>query len=507
MRPRTTLSFVTLILLVVALASSWTGCSDAPTGADAALDVVAKTRFREALSAELQLEQGDDGFSLPISNAPLRGRAPLLADGALHLENASGQWIEVRAISRKPVAPMVSGNAAVYSDAETATDVVITLSRDRAEEFRVLRDPRAPLRIEYEVVLGPGIVGLQEDRNRVVAFDEEGRGAFRTLQAMAIDSSGSERALHVELVENEEGFRIVLELDAVGLSYPILVDPSWIMDGYWPPDVLVALGSISTGEDVTVNGNVSVQDAATQTLDGSELFVGPGSDIWGNAAADNAELQAQAVVHGSLSHNGLVLGTGAHATSGYLTPVTLPLAGDVPVMPLFQAGTTSVNVPNNATQTRSAGSYGTVTIGRRATLRLAGGVYNIESLTMGGPSTLQCDAPCDVRVKGRVAMDAATRIIPAPAVHPNPALPIEDVRIFVDGSTRPPQAARRARWSWGRRLGCVRVYSFPTARWRSAPRPMSKGDSSRARSTSPMMLWSTVTVARAGRIVRPTATK
>jgi hypothetical protein len=65
MRPRTTLSFVTLILLVVALASSWTGCSDAPTGADAALDVVAKTRFREALSAELQLEQGDDGFSLP----------------------------------------------------------------------------------------------------------------------------------------------------------------------------------------------------------------------------------------------------------------------------------------------------------------------------------------------------------------------------------------------------------------------------------------------------------
>jgi hypothetical protein len=66
--------------------------------------------------------------------------------------------------------------------------------------------------------------------------------------------------------------------------------------------------------------------------------------------------------------------------------------------------------PGRRTSALPAGSYGTVRVGARAFLVLAGGTYTFESIRLGTRSRLLCAADCRLGVEGRVRLARTARI-------------------------------------------------------------------------------------------------
>jgi hypothetical protein len=91
-----------------------------------------------------------------------------------------------------------------------------------------------------------------------------------------------------------------------------------------------------------------------------------------------------------------------------LPAVIEPVAGTQPVV--VQATAPMPPLP--------AGHYGRVRIENGATLRLSGGVYEIESLTLGGHSRLEALAPSDVRIAATLATAESAYIGPGPQEAP-----------------------------------------------------------------------------------------
>lgn len=75
----------------------------------------------------------------------------------------------------------------------------------------------------------------------------------------------------------------------------------------------------------------------------------------------------------------------------------------LPNLPKALAGTTPLLVPTNSTVSAPPSAiYGSVVVEDKATLRLAGGVYHLQSLTLGVKSRLEADAPAVLRIAGRM---------------------------------------------------------------------------------------------------------
>lgn len=118
---------------------------------------------------------------------------------------------------------------AVYVDAWPSTDVVIAATEARFEELLIVKDGGAPSSFSWRVELPNGIKAVVRGDDGGLTFtDAKGGTVVRVPPPFALDARGNRR--RVEMAWRDE--RLVIQLDALGLTFPVLVDPA-IEAGTW----------------------------------------------------------------------------------------------------------------------------------------------------------------------------------------------------------------------------------------------------------------------------------
>lgn len=186
----------------------------------------------------------------------------------------------------------------------------------------------------------------------------------------------------------------------------------------WPSDSLTATNSISLDQRTTFLGTVAVTRAATGAVlsHNAELALGIDAVLTGSARADTVFLDARARISGDAAYNGINNASGIGGSRS--TPLQVPLSVVIPTLPTTTPGTQNVTVSSNQTSTLQSGTYATVTVaqgnaGQFTKLSLSGGTYTFASLTVGTDAKVECNAACEVRVNGRVAIGARSSLGPA----------------------------------------------------------------------------------------------
>ena len=144
---------------------------------------------------------------------------------------------------------------------------------------------------------------------------------------------------------------------------------------------------------------------------------------------ENAQVTGD-VRYNELTNNGTIDGA-------LLTPLTLPLAIEVPAFPAITPGSSpagDVTVQGSADLTLAAGSYGNVkllqgTNNDPTMLTLSGGVYHLLELDVGEDSSVECASACELRLQGKLSPGEDAYIGPQPGT----SLGAEDVLVFVAG--------------------------------------------------------------------------
>jgi MYXO-CTERM domain-containing protein len=91
----------------------------------------------------------------------------------------------------------------------------------------VLRVAASSVRASWAIELGPALVSVRAREGRFEATDAAGVVRWSTTPVRAWDAHGVERAAEVRVTREGGAFVAVAELDARGLSTPIVLDPSW----------------------------------------------------------------------------------------------------------------------------------------------------------------------------------------------------------------------------------------------------------------------------------------
>ena len=121
----------------------------------------------------------------------------------------------------------------IYREAYPETDSVHVVSAGRSEEFLFLQNECAPREFEYELSELSAGTRVELVKGEVRFTNKAGHGV-KIEAPWLIEATGEQRAGAVrwELEESKSGaphrLRLVV---AQGLSYPVLIDPSWVPTG------------------------------------------------------------------------------------------------------------------------------------------------------------------------------------------------------------------------------------------------------------------------------------
>ena len=130
------------------------------------------------------------------------------------------------------MAQIASGQV-IYRQAYPETDSVHVVSAGRSEEFLFLQNECAPREFAYE--LSELSAGTRVELvNGEVHFTNKAGHGVKTEAPWLIEATGERRAGAVswELEQTRSGALPRLRLlVAKGLSYPVLIDPSWVTTG------------------------------------------------------------------------------------------------------------------------------------------------------------------------------------------------------------------------------------------------------------------------------------
>lgn len=179
---------------------------------------------------------------------------------------------------------------------------------------------------------------------------------------------------------------------------------------------------------------------------GTRVDVG---DVGVNQEQGRVRLRARARVDGTIVAETIRLGTGARAVRLVATRVEgderrsdferlsgLPL---VPTMTLVQVvpGTADKELPPNSQELGlPPGSYGSIRVGSRSRLTLAGGTYDVRSIDVRRSGQILCETPCIINVDDRVLLNESAQL---GAVSP---LDATAVQVNVEGGGRDRSAFR-----------------------------------------------------------------
>jgi len=325
------------------------GCSsrEVPSSADAgtestqstALAIVSRSSaFASVLAEAHPVERTiEGGFRLAT-----RGLFGTVAEGALRLEVSEdpGAWLEA---DGGVLAQANIDGVAVVGRGEKDTSRVFVANDSGVEELRTLASAEAPRHFEWKLRTGPAIASVRLRDQRVEAVDARGVVRIQSAPMFAVDARGKRVELRVAL----EGSRLVADLEAADLAYPVIVDPAWTSVG-----VVVNRGVYSSGVRLDDGRVLAVPGDKTT----SELF-DPATNTW----------KAGPTVPGS--------GYGMDSPGGYYAGMAKLGSGKV----LIVYKTAAVYDPTKNTWTATGTFSGTAT----QAVTLPGGT---KVLAMGGAS-------------------------------------------------------------------------------------------------------------------------
>jgi len=178
------------------------------------------------------------------------------------------------------------------------------------------------------------------------------------------------------------------------------------------PNGLMALRSVSVGNNVTLNANLYVlgtcdASAQNQCLNANEELQTGTSTVQGSAFAAKANrvsLGNSANFQGTLGYNVLTQGAGVSVA----TPVSPP--GDVPGVPDFLKGQLGLTNVSEAASPLAAGLYYTLSVAAGQTMVLNDGNYHLDSIQLGSNATLTCANSCIVMVNSFVSTGSGASI-------------------------------------------------------------------------------------------------
>ncbi len=109
----------------------------------------------------------------------------------------------------------------VYADVMPDTDEVLIATDSAVELLYLLRGPEAPTTFAWSLDVPPGISTVRSSAGVVSFLDRRGVARLRMPAPYAVDALGARRPLTVDASDR----RLVLNLDAHGLAFPLVVDP------------------------------------------------------------------------------------------------------------------------------------------------------------------------------------------------------------------------------------------------------------------------------------------
>lgn len=245
-----------------------------------ALQLVRAHRSLAARLARLKLEAVPAGFTVRAAPRALGAVLPRHAGDALRLENGASE-VRVQALGVASSAAITDGSTLTYRNVAPSTDMVLSPTPGGVEEFRVLRDARAPTTLRWKITPPSGGT-LRVDAFGVEVLDVKGVLVAAAAPVFALDANGVRRAVPLHF----ESGALVARLDATGLAFPVVVDPVWSSAGSLRSvDGAPVLISLSDGNVMVVPTDaapwVDIYDPATKTWS-----TGPDVPIpWNNAQA------------------------------------------------------------------------------------------------------------------------------------------------------------------------------------------------------------------------------
>jgi hypothetical protein len=181
-----------------------------------------------------------------------------------------------------------------------------------------------------------------------------------------------------------------------------------------------------------LSGNTGANTASLgpYLAEGSEVVVGvgariqdPASFVMGDSVYLKQNSQTYDVYYNELAGIGSVLGQ-------HFTPLQLPLVSSFPELPSFEAGTEDFDLPQGESLLLDPGSYGLLKARMGSTVTFTGGVYDFSEWDVGENVRLHFQAPTEIRIAGKLAVDQGSYLGPDPA---STGLDARDILVYVTG--------------------------------------------------------------------------
>src|SRR5215469_7109893 len=263
---------------------------------------------REAWLAMARRQGGRGGTEL-ASFYPKRYGEAFVVEG-------EGVRVAVRPVDSMDVAAQIDNGQVIYRQAYAETDSVHVASAGRSEEFLFLQNQCAPREFAYE--LSELSTGTRVEMvNGEVRFTNEAGQGVKIEVPWLIEATGERRAGAVrwELEQSKSGalprLRLVV---AEGLSYPVLIDPSWVTTG--------SLGTARASHTATLlpSGQVLVAGGFNGgSLSSAELY-NPATGSWSSTGSLGTPRDSHTA---TLLPSGKVLIVGGEFNGGSLSSAEL----------------------------------------------------------------------------------------------------------------------------------------------------------------------------------------